>query len=160
MARAASLIALGVCALTAACAGGSPPSELSGLWSAGDAACEAGVGVRFESDRIAVVYDEQTETLFKRPRYELLETGDDFRVRVTYELPRITGGARSVGAHGVLILARTANGGIAPEAHSLVDGFTGAARVRIANDPAVMALTLQPCGAHPWRGNLRGLTRT
>lgn len=159
MARAGPLIALAVAALTAACAGKDPPPELSGLWSAGDAACEAGVGVRFEADRIAVVYDDQAETLFKSPRYEML-AGDNFRVRITYELPRITGGARSVGAHGVLILARTPVGGIAPETHNLMDGLTGAARIRIANDPAVTALTLQPCGAHPWRGNLRGLTRT
>jgi hypothetical protein len=37
-----------------------------------------------------------------------------------------------------------------------VDPRTGSARLRIANDPAATALTLTPCGDHPWRERLRG----
>lgn len=157
MARAGTLTALIGIALTAAgCSAARPPEELSGLWSAGPAACAAGVGVRFNADAIEVVYARQTEVLFERPRYHVEDGGDDFRVRILYDLPRMAGGARSLGAHGVLILARQADGSIAPETHNLLDARTGAARLRIADDPAQTALTLAPCGAHPWRQGLRG----
>jgi hypothetical protein len=62
------------------------------------------------------------------------------------------------GAHGVLVLVRQPDGGIAPLTHSIVDARTGSSRMRIADDPAVQALTLAPCGAHPWREDLRGRT--
>ena len=124
-----------------------PPAELSGLWSSGPAACAAGVGVRFEPDVIEVVYDDETQTLFDHPRYAPERSGESFRVRITYKLPRVTGGARVAGAHGVLVLARLPDGGLAPVMHSIVDGRTGSARMRIADDPAVRALTLAPCGA-------------
>jgi hypothetical protein len=148
----------GAAVAAAGCAGPRPPSELSGLWSAGPAACAAGVGVRFSDDAIEAVYDRQVETLFERPRYEVLEDiGQTFRVRITYELPQLAGGARSVGAHGVLVLARQPGGGIAPERHTLMDARTGAARLRIAEDPATTLLTLEPCRPdHPWREGLRG----
>ena len=143
--------------LTAACAGPAPPpAELDGLWSAGPAACAAGVGVRFGEDAIEVIYDDETQTLFNRPRYKLESSGETFRIRITYELPRVTGGARVAGAHGVLVLARRRDGSIAPTTHTLVDARTGAARMRIEDDPAARALTLAPCGPHPWREDLRG----
>lgn len=120
------------------------------------AACEAGVGVRFGGESIDAVYDDaQSETLFAHPRYEVLEDGRDFRVRITYELPYVAGGARTAGSHGVLVLAREADR-LAPVAHTLIDGLTGAARVRLVDDPADVALSLTPCGAHPWREPLRG----
>lgn len=145
--------------LVSACAGPPhPPAELDGLWSAGPAACAAGVGVRFQSDAVEVVYDDETQTLFDHPRYNLESSGQSFRVRITYELPHVTGGARVAGAHGVLVLARQPDGGLAPLTHSIVDARTGAARMRIADDSAVQALTLTPCGAHPWREDLRGRT--
>lgn len=157
MARAGTLTALIGMALTAAsCSAARPPEELHGLWSAGPAACAAGVGVRFNADAIEVIYERQTEVLFARPRYHVEAGGDDFRVRIRYDLPHMPGGARSLGAHGVLILARQADGSIAPETHTLVDVRTGAARLRIADDPARTVLTLEPCGAHPWREALRG----
>jgi hypothetical protein len=143
--------------LTPAC--GTPPAappELSGLWSAEPAACAAGVGVRFKADAIEVVYAEETATLFARPRYQPESIGGTFRVRITYELPRLVGGAHVAGAHGVVVLARQPDGGIAPVMHSIVDARTGASRVRIADDPALAALTLSPCGAHPWKQELRG----
>jgi hypothetical protein len=141
--------------LTPACAGPEPPpAELGGLWSAGPAACEAGVGVRFGAQAIEVVYEDETQTLFAAPRYRLESSGETFRVRITYALARVTGGARAAGSHGVLVLARQPDGGIAPTMHSLVDSRTGAARLRIADDPAVRALTLSPCGDHPWRADL------
>ncbi|MBL8545836.1 MAG: hypothetical protein JNL81_05190 [Hyphomonadaceae bacterium] len=143
--------------LVSACAGPSrPPAELDGLWSAGPAACAAGVGVRFQADAVEVVYDEETQTLFDHPRYRLESEGLSFRVRITYELPHVAGGARVAGARGMLVLARQPNGGLAPLTHSIVDARTGAARMRIGDDPAVQALTLAPCGAHPWREDLRG----
>jgi hypothetical protein len=155
MQRAMALISL--CFLGSACAEPStPPAELVGLWSAGPAACAAGVGVRFEADEIRVVYEDETQTLFDRPRYNLESGGETFRVRITYALPRVTGGARVAGAHGVLVLARQPSGGLAPVMHTIMDGRTGSARMRIADDPAVQALTLAPCGAHPWREDLRG----
>ncbi|MBX3429489.1 MAG: hypothetical protein KF779_07915 [Hyphomonadaceae bacterium] len=157
MKRAVALLSLTV--LAAACAGPArPPAELSGLWSAGPAACAAGVGVRFTADAIEVIYEDETQTLFDHPRYKLESSGESFRVRITYELPQVTGGARVAGAHGVLVLARQPDGGLAPVAHSIVDARTGSARMRIADDPAVQALTLAPCGAHPWREDLRGRT--
>lgn len=134
-----------------------PPAELTGLWSSGPASCAAGIGVRFDSDAIKVVYEDDTQTLFDHPRYKL-ESHDDasFRVRITYELPHVTGGARVAGAHGVLVLARRADGVLAPVTHTIVDARTGSSRLRIGDDPATQAMTLTPCGAHPWREDLRG----
>ncbi len=132
-----------------------PPAELAGLWSAGQAACAAGVGVEFGTEAISAIYDDGRQTLFQHPRYAVEARGEAFRVRITYDLPRLPGGARSAGAHGVLVLAREGPG-IVPISHSLQDPRTGAARMRIANDPARTALTLTPCGDHPWRERLRG----
>lgn len=157
MQRATALLSL-LC-LASACAQPShPPAELAGLWSAGPAACAAGVGVRFEPDAIEVVYEDETQTLFDHPRYKLEGSGETFRVRITYQLPRVTGGARVVGAHGVLVLARRANGVIAPVMHTISDARTGSARMRIGDDPTMQAMTLTPCGEHPWREDLRGRT--
>ncbi len=156
MTRARQLIAwLGLSVVAGCSAPQPPPAELSGLWSAGPAACRAGVGVEFGPEAIAAVYEDERQTLFLHPHYEVEALGDEFRVRISYELPRLPGGARSAGAHGVVVLAR-AGAGIAPVSHSLVDPRTGAARLRIAGDPAVTALTLTPCGDHPWREPLRG----
>lgn len=127
------------------------------MWSAGPAACEAGVGIRFGSDAIQAVYDEEHQTLFERPRYRVEDGGDNFRVRIFYDLPHQPGGVRSVGAKGVLVLAREPDGRIGMQGHNLLDARTGSARVRIANDPAMTALSLEPCDAeHPWREGLRG----
>lgn len=156
MKRPRSLQALCLAATVGACGGPPPPPELSGLWSAGDAACSAGVGVRFDNEAIAAIYDRQRETLFDHPRYEIEAAGVDFRVRVHYELPRHPGGARIVGAEGVLVLVRGAGGALEVASHNLLDARTGAARVRIVNDPAVQVLQLKPCGDHPWREGLRG----
>lgn len=157
MARAAIAL-FGLVLAGCAAAKAEPPAELNGLWSAGAAACAAGVGVRFRGDVIEAVYDDETETLFERPRYQVQHTGEAFRVRIVYDLPRGVGGPNS--ARGVLVLARQPNDGIAPIAHALLDGRTGAARVRIADDPAAALLTLEPCGAHPWREQLRGRRTT
>ena len=156
MAGARLIIAWLGLSLAAACGSAAPPAELNGLWSAGQAACDAGVGIRFRSRAIEAIYQDGRQTLFDRPRYHVEADGDDFRIRIVYDLPRLAGGARTVGAHGVLVLARTATGGLTPSAHNLIDGRTGTARIRIGEDPAVAALTLEPCGRHPWRENLRG----
>lgn len=161
MARAAPFVVLALLFTLAGCAGGSAPSQLSGLWSAGPAACAAGVGVRFDADAIRAVYDNESEILFANPRYALESDGEMFRVRIVYDLPQVAGGARVVGSHGVLVLARQrGEGGIAPVAHSMVDGRTGAARMRLVGDPAIGLMTLEPCGAHPWGAPLRGRYRS
>jgi hypothetical protein len=135
----------------------SPPPELHGLWSAGQAACAAGVGVHFGSDAIQAVYEQERQTLFEHPRYQVLGEGEAFRVRILYDLPERPGGAHVAGARGVLVLMRDGRGGIVPEAHNLIDGRTGAARVQLDNDPALSVLSLQPCGDdHPFREGLRG----
>jgi hypothetical protein len=136
-----------------------PPAELSGLWSAGEAACRGGVGVEFGAEAIEAVYEDERQTLFQRPRYAVERDGDDFRVRITYDLPRLAGGARTAGAHGVLVLQRD-GALITPVSNTLVDPRTGASRTRIADDAAVRALTLTPCGDHPWRQPLRGRSRS
>lgn len=146
---------IGLSVATSCSSAAPPPPELAGLWSAGHAACAAGVGVEFGTETISAVYDDERQTLFQHPRYTIEASGDDFRVRIVYDLPRLAGGARSAGAHGVIVLAREGSG-IAPISHSLRDPRTGAARLRIANDPATTALTLTPCGDHPWREPLRG----
>ncbi len=157
MARARPLLAVFCFAVAVtSCGGQRAPAELSGLWSAGQAACAAGVGVRFGSDSIAAVYDSQQEILFDRPRYDVMRDADTFRVRITYDLPHRPGGARAHNAHGVLVLARGADGSLRPLTHNMVDGLTGTARMRIGDDPAMSAMTLEPCGAHPWREELRG----
>jgi hypothetical protein len=158
MACAKSLFAaVGATLAAAACTGSRPPDELSGLWSAGEAACAAGVGVRFRPAAIEAVYEDEAETLFRRPRYDVEEHGRGFRVRITYELPMAANATGAVGGRGVLILARRPDGGVAPLSHTLIDGRTGAARQRIQNDPALTALTLQPCGDQRWRDDdLRG----
>lgn len=158
MVRVRAIIAGLSLVLMSGCSGGTkPPVELDGLWSASAPACAAGVGVRFRANAIEAVYRNDHQTLFAQPRYAVESAGEDFRVRITYQLPQIAGGVRTAGAHGVIILVRRADG-IAPEAHNLIDPRTGAARLRIDDDPATTALTLQPCGTHPWRRDegLRG----
>jgi len=159
MARAVwPLAALGFA--VAGCAEAPPPQELSGLWSAGPAACAAGVGVRFRAGAIEAVYPGETETLFADTTYRVeTRTEDAFRVRIEYDMPRLAGSADVLGSHGVLVLARQPNGAIALEQHTLIDGRTGAARVRLTEDPAGTLLSLEPCGAHPWREELRGRVR-
>ena len=142
----------------AGCSGARAPEQLSGLWSSGQAACEAGVGVRFGANAIEAVYDQRAVALFKHPRYRLERSGGEPRIRITYDLPYLPGGVRSAGAHGVVILVRRDDGGIEPASHQMVDPRTGAVRVRVQNDPVRDLLSLQPCGPSPWRSELRGRT--
>lgn len=146
------------CLALAACGAGAarPPAELSGLWSAGPSACEAGVGVRFGANAIVAVYDRQRETLFARPRYGARSVSGRFQVRIAYDLPHRPGGARVPGAYGVLVLGQDEKGGLSPLSHQLVDARTGTVRLAIGEDPATAAMTLTPCGPHPWREGLRG----
>jgi hypothetical protein len=150
------LAALSFVLAISGCGRSGPPEELAGLWSAGPAACEAGVGVRFRADAIFAVYsDDSRETLLNRPHYRVEGRGEHFRVRIQYQLPRLPGGARS-GASGVLVLERGESGGLAPASHNLVDSRTGSARLRMVDDPAIRSFALSPCAPHPWAGNLRG----
>jgi len=126
------------------------------MWSTGPASCEAGVGVRFNPQAIEAVYDRQRQTLFESPRYTLLRGGRMFRIRIVYDLPRLPGGAYSVGATGVVVLTRQPDGRIAPEIHNLLDARTGAARLQFVGDPAVAALTLTRCGESLQPMPLRG----
>lgn len=155
MAR-AILTLLCLCLAAAGCGGRAPPRELAGLWGADVAPCAAGVGVRFGANAIEMIYRDETEQLFARPSYAVLSRGDRFRVRITYDLPHIAGGVREPGGRGTIVLAQQQSGGIAPESHNLIDGRTGAARVRISDDPAATLLSLVPCGSSPWTEGLRG----
>lgn len=151
-------IALVGLAFAAGCSPPAPPAELQGLWSAGPAACAEHVGVRFTPHAIVAAYQEQTETLFARPRYEVL-TQEPFRVRIEYQLPQRVRAAGAIGGRGVIVLAQAEDGRIEAESHALLDGRTGAARMRMQNDPAVSLFTLEPCGPTRGRGvGLRGLT--
>lgn len=155
-ARPLPALACGALALTG-CGAAGPPRELSGLWSSGPAACEAGVGVRFGSDSIAAIYDDERETLFKNPRYDVQSGTDEaLQVRISYDLPHRAGGARSTGAQGVLVVRQSPEGGIEVASHNLLDARTGAARVRIVGDPAANVLRLQPCGEQAAGLALRG----
>ncbi len=152
------LIALSLLTLACGCGAPAPPSALAGLWSPGPAACEAQVGVRFTARAIVAAYQDQSETLFAQPRYQVLP-GEPFRVRIEYALPRRAGAPRVAGAHGVLVLALGGDGALAAESHALMDGRTGAARVRLEDDPAQSLLALRPCGPRPGRATgLRGLS--
>ena len=103
------------------------------------------MGVRFDSDEIAIVYDRQRQPLFERPRYHLEEVqGQSFRVRIEYDLPHRPGGAQVAGAYGELVLVGV-DGALYPASHNLIDSRTGSARIRIFNDPAIRALSLKPC---------------
>jgi hypothetical protein len=155
MARARTFMALIGLALATAGCGGAPPRELSGLWSAGQASCAAGVGVRFTSDAIEAVYDERREVLFEHPRYQRIGQSP-FRVRIIYDLPRLPGGAHVAGARGLLVLTRQPDGTIVPQVHNLLDARTGAARLPLRDDPAVAALTLAPCAGESGAAALRG----
>lgn len=148
-------IALAGLALAAGCSAASrPPAELDGLWSSGPAACAEGVGVRFLSDAIVAAYQDQRETLFARPRYAVLEDGQTFRVRIEYSMPS----GRAYG-RGVLVVERANDGGLAAQTHALMDTRTGAAHMRLQDDPAKALLALHPCGPqHGRRGGLRGLS--
>lgn len=153
-----SLVLLGLCVAVGCGAARPPPAELDGRWSTTAAACAGGVAVEFGEDAISAIYGRERQILFHHPRYEVQGAGQDFRVRITYDLPQLPGGARSAGAHGVLVLIR-AGARLEPVSHTLIDPRTGAARMRISDDPAARALMLTPCDAHPWREALRGRTR-
>ena len=116
-------------------------------------ACAAGVGIRFKSDVIEAVYDQRTEVLFAHPRYELRGHGP-FRVRIVYDLPQIAGASHVASARGVVELTRRPNGAIAPTLHNFIDPRTGTARLQLANDPAIAALTLTSCAPGTWRADL------
>lgn len=157
MGRPNSLLnAFGLAVAVAGCSVAQAPEELAGLWSSGQGACEAGVGVRFERDAIRAEYEDQSETLFDQPDYAVEPGGAGYRVRIRYELPARPGGARAKGAYGLLVLERSPEGGLQLASHNLLDPRTGAARARIAADPAETLMRLTPCGDHPWREQLRG----
>ncbi|HVY85785.1 MAG TPA: hypothetical protein VG943_11665 [Caulobacterales bacterium] len=146
MMRARNLAISALCLVASGCAAGRAPVQLAGLWSAGPAACEAGMGVRFDSDEVAIVYDRQRQVLFDRPHYSVEEIGArTFRVRIRYDLPHQPGGAQVAGAYGVLVLEGEPDGGLHPMSHNLVDARTGSVRLRIDNDPAISALSLRSC---------------
>ena len=118
------------------------------------------MGVQFGANTIDAIYDQHRETLFDHPSYQIESTGGEFRVRILYPLPEQPGGAHSAGAHGVLILARSHDGGLRAFSHTLVDPRTGSVRMRISDDAALQALTLQPCGHRHHGAGLRGRSET
>lgn len=149
---------LPILAATAAlsgCLGGGPPEELAGLWAAGPAACDAGLGVRFERAAVSAHFDEETQVLLDRPDYEIERRGERVRVRISYQLPKPEEGARP-SVRGVLILERGEDGWLHTRAHRFEDPRTGSAHVRIAGDPAAQIFRLRKCGPDAWIEGLRG----
>jgi hypothetical protein len=132
-----------------------PPPELLGLWSAGPAACAAGVGLSFDNNAVQARVDDVREPLFEQPIYRRMGVGDAFRVRIDYQLPHAAGPTR-VGGRGALVLERGPEGRLRPVSHMMVDPLTGSARIRIKDDPVLSSLDLRPCGAHAWTEDLRG----
>jgi len=150
------LFALAALAFASGCGASAPPAELGGLWSSGPAACAADVGVRFTSRAIVAAYQDQNETLFARPRYQVLAR-EPFRVRIEYRLPRRA--SRASDGRGVLVVLQAEDGRLEAESHAMLDGRTGAARLRMQDDPAMSLLALAPCGPRGGRSvGLRGLT--
>lgn len=146
--------AFALCLLIAGCGGG-PPKQLEGMWSAGPAACAAGIGLEFRGDTVDAVYVDDRDVLFARPRYQVVRAADPFRVRIRYDLP---GHARGAG-EGVLVLERQEDGRLLPLSHRFENTLTGAVRVSIGPDPIVRAFAVQPCDERAWIGNLRGRAR-
>ncbi len=147
-------LVLALVVLAASCAGRSaPPRELSGLWSAGPGACDAGIGLRFEESAVAALYAGERETLFANPRYDARRDGDSFEVRIAYDPP---GAAPDGGVRGVLVLRRREDGWLTPIAHHMEDPRTGTTRMRIVDDAMALALTVRPCAEPVWIAGLRG----
>lgn len=144
-----ALLLCGLIGLTAGCDAG-PPRALHGLWSAGPAACAAGVGLEFGEDAIAAVYGSERETLFVRPRYSESHVGGAMQVAIDYELPQ--GG----GMEGRLVLRRGDDGWLRPVSHLMRNKLTGAARAPIGEDRTALALTVRPCAPDAWLEGLRG----
>lgn len=149
----ASAAILTLCLASSACAPSAPPRDLDGLWSAGPAACEAGVGLRFGADAIEAVYDGEAETLFDQPRYRTERRHGALYVRIRYELPSESAHGAS---YGELVLRRRNDGWLTPVSNRWIDARTGAARLRIGDDPLKDALTVRPCAPNAWIANLRG----
>jgi len=103
------------------------------------------MGVRFEPDAVAIVYDHDRQTLLERPRYTVEQAGPQFRIRIQYDLPQRPGGARVAGAFGAIVLEAAPGGRLRAASHNLIDARTGSARMRIAGDPAFAALSLTRC---------------
>ena len=158
MARARYIIGGFLC-LTAASSGCGaslgPPAELLGLWSAGPAACAAGVGLSFDNNVVQARIGGEREALFDDPIYRREGIGDAFRVRIDYQLPQAHGVSR-VGPRGALVLERGPEGRLRPVSHVTTDPLTGSVRLRIKDDPVLSSLDLRPCGAHAWTEGLRG----
>ncbi len=144
-----ALLLGGLLALTASCDSG-PPRALHGLWSAGPAACAAGVGLEFGEDAIAAVYGSEREALFVRPRYRESHTATGMRVSIDYELPQ------GRGMEGRLVLQRGDDGWLRPVSHLMRNKLTGAVRAPIGEDRTALALTVRPCAPDAWLAGLRG----
>lgn len=150
-ALAGALVAL-ICGCSPHAAG--PPLELAGLWSRGEGACAAQLGVTFSKEAITAQTPDGRAILFKNPVYELEQGGPRFRVRIRYALPSVPGRVTGRGRFGVLILARDAAGWLHPVTHHTQDTRTGSARLRLAQPYVTQALTLVRCGANGF--GLRG----
>ena len=150
-------LSLALASSLGACAGANaPPAELAGLWSSGQAACDAQIGVEFNAKAVESTFQGDRQVLFAHPRYETEAAEHGFQVRIEYDLPRFAGGATASGAYGVIELERGEDGRLRPLSHTLIDPRTGSARTRIASDPVMSALDLVPCSGQSWGHALRG----
>jgi hypothetical protein len=127
---------------------------LAGLWSRGEGACEAKLGVTFAADAIWAQTPEGRSILFNEPIYELERGGSQFQVRIRYALPNVAGRVTGRGRFGILILKRDTSGWLRPLTHHSLDTRTGSARLRLNQPHLLQALTLVRCGANGF--GLRG----
>jgi hypothetical protein len=153
--RKSGLVGVGACALLAACGASRPPPELAGVWSRGQGACEANVGVVFARDAVRMDLMGAGDSLIARPSYAVERAGERTRVTIRYPLTRRPGGVSARG-QGVLVLERGADGWLRPVSHRIRDARTGSVRVRLDGvAPLEEAFTLRRCG-DAWIDGLRG----
>lgn len=136
---------------------GEPPQELAGVWSAGPAACAAGMGLEFGKRSIDAVYAGERQILFQNPRYAVEHGPDALRIVVRYDAPP-AGGEKRV--RGEVVLERGADGWLKPLSRRLEDPRTGTVRIRIGDDPLTTALAVRRCGPDSFIPGLRGRSAT
>lgn len=131
-----------------------PPKELAGVWSAGPAACAAGVGLEFGARSIDAIYAGERQILFHNPRYAVEHGADGLRISVIYDAP--PAGQDDQRVRGMFVLERGDDGWLRPRGRRLEDPRTGTVRVRIGDDPLTTALAVRRCGPDSFIPGLRG----
>jgi hypothetical protein len=124
----ATLLAL--CAVACAPRPG-PPPELEGLWSRGEGACEAGLGVTFGHDAVRAQTMDGQHTLFAAPVYSVERRGAVLTVRIRYQFPDVAGAVTGRGRYGLLELSQDREGWLRLVNHYSIDTRAGSARLQL-----------------------------